>query len=360
MYYVPSPTQPGPPPRDEFVRRVWIVAGAVVLVAALGYVVVGAASVLLLIFAAILLAILLRTTADALARWTGLGPGGALGVILVVLGLAGAGAVYFVGATAEDQFVRLTEELPKAVSRIREYLEGRTWGRQALRWAPSAREAVAGEPGEAASQVATLFSTTFGAAGDAVVLLFMTLYLAASPGMYVDGMVRLVPPAGRPRAREVLAALGGRLKGWMLGQLVAMATVGAISGIGLKLIGVPQFLVLGLFAGLLTGIPYIGPIIGALPGVLVALTQGPSMALWAMLVYAVAETLEGYVITPLVQQKMSELPPVVTLGAIALAGVLFGVVGLIVAAPLAVVVQTLVEELYVKDALGDVGPPEAA
>lgn len=356
--FTPTPAA-APLPRREFTRRVWIVAGVVVLVAALGYVVVGAADVFLLTFGAILLAILLRTAADALARRTGLGPGGALGVILAVLGVAGAAAVYFVGATAEDQFVKLTEELPKAVARAREYLEARPWGRQVLSRAPAAQDAVAGEPAKAASQVATLFSTTFGAVGDAVVLLFMTLYLAASPGMYVDGMVRLVPPPGRPRAREVLAAVGGRLKGWMLGQLVAMATVGVISGIGLKLVGVPQFLVLGLFAGVMTGIPYIGPIIGALPGVLVALTQSPSLVLWALLVYAAAETLEGYVITPLIQQRMSELPPVLTLAAIALAGVLFGVVGLIVAAPLAVAIQTLVEELYVKDALGDYGPADA-
>lgn len=353
------PPAPAPLPRREFTRRAWIVAGIVVLVAALGYAVVGAASVFLLAFAAVLLAILLRTAADALASRTGMGPGWAFGVILAALGLAGAGAVYFVGATADDQFAKLTEELPKAVARVREYLEGRTWGRQVLRWAPSAREAVAGGPGEAASQVATLFSTTFGAAGDAVVLLFMTLYLAASPGMYVDGAVRLVPPASRPRAREVLAAVGGRLKGWMLGQLVAMATVGVISGIGLKLVGVPQYLVLGLVAGVLTGVPYIGPIVGAAVGVLAALTQGPSTALWALLVYTVAESLEGYVVTPLVQQRMCELPPVLTLFAIALAGVLFGVVGLIVAAPLAVLVQALVEELYIKDALGDYGPADA-
>jgi predicted PurR-regulated permease PerM len=340
------------------VSRVWIVAGVVVLVAALGYVVVGAASVFLLAFAAILLAILLRTAADALASWTGMGPKWAFGVLLAALALAGAGAVYFVGATADDQFANLSEELPKAMARVREYLEGRTWGRQVLRWAPSAQDAVAGRPEEAASQMATLFSTTFGVAGDSVVLLFMTLYLAASPGMYIDGMLRLVPLAGRPRAREVVAAVGGRLKGWLLGQLIAMATVGVISGIGLKLVGVPQFFVLGLLVGVLTGVPYIGPIVGASVGVLAALTQGPSTALWALLVYTVAESLEGYVVTPIVQQRMSELPPVLTLAAIALAGVLFGVVGLIVAAPLAVVVQTLVEELYVKDALGDFGPAE--
>lgn len=353
MNHLPPDTPPGPLPRAEFTRRVWIVAGVLVLVAALGYVFVGAASVFLLLFAAILLAILLRTAADGLARWTGMGPRWAFAALLIALGTAAAAAVYFVGSTADEQFAKLTEEIPKAVAQLREYLAGRTWGRQLLRWEPAAQDAVAGRPEEAASHVATLFSTTFGAAGDAIVLLFLTLYLAASPQMYVDGAVRLVPPASRPRAREVLAALGTRLKGWMLGQLVAMATVGVIAVIGLKLVGVPQFLVLGLFAGLMTGIPYVGPIFGAIPGLLAASTQGASAVIWALAVYTAAESLEGYVITPLVQQRMSELPPVITLVSIALAGVLFGVVGLIVAAPLAVALQVLVEELYVKDALGD-------
>lgn len=353
MHQPPFASPSGPLPRDEFTRRVWIVAGVVVLVAALGSVVVGAASVFLLLFAAILLAILLRTAADGLAGWTGMEPSWAFATLLAALVTTAAVAVYFVGSTADEQFAKLTEEIPKAVTGLREYLGGRTWGRQILRWEPAAKDAVAGQPEAAASHVASLFSTTFGAAGDAIVLLFLTLYLAASPQMYVDGAIRLVPLPGRPRAREVLATLGARLKGWMLGQFVAMATVGVFAVIGLKLVGVPQFLVLGLFAGLMTGIPYIGPIFGMIPGLLAASTQGGSTVLWALGVYTAAETLEGYVITPLIQQRMSELPPVLTLVAIALAGVLFGVVGLIVAAPMAVAVQVLVEELYVKDALGD-------
>ncbi|WP_165067861.1 AI-2E family transporter [Paludisphaera rhizosphaerae] len=339
--------------RAEYVQRVLIATVVVAGVAAAAMVFVQAASVFLLAFAAVLLAILLRTAADALGRRTGLGPKWAFAILLVVLALAVAGAVYFVGSTAADQLSKLSEELPKSIDRVREFLRQSTWGREILRWLPAAQDAMTGEPSGAASQVARFFATSFGAAGDAVVLIFVTLYLAGSPRTYVDGLMQLVPPAGRPRAREVLTAVGERLKGWMLGQMVAMATVGVISGIGLKLIGVPQFLVLGLVAGLLTAIPYIGPIVGAVVGVLAALTQGTSTALWAILVFTVAESLEGYVVTPLIQQKLAELPPVLTLLAIALAGVLFGVVGLIVAAPLAVAIKTLVEELYIKDALGD-------
>lgn len=347
------PLAPVPLPRVEFTRRVWIVAGVAVAVAVLGYVVAVASSVLLLGFAAILLAILLRTVADALGRWTGMGPRWAFGVMLVALTIAAAGSVYFVGAVADEQLGKLAEEVPKSVERVREYLGGRTWGRQVLRWLPAAREAVTDRPGAAAAPVASFFTTTFGAIGDVVVVVFLTLYLAATPGMYVDGLVRLVPPRGRPRAREVLETVGERLKGWMLGQLVGIFAVGILAGIGLKLAGVPQYFVLALVVGVTNVIPYLGPIIGAIPGILVALTMGPGVVAGTVAAYAVAQMVEGNIITPLVQHRTSSLPPVVVLSAIALAGVLFGPIGLIVAAPLAVAVQTLVEELYIKDALGD-------
>ena len=128
--------------------------------------------------------------------------------------------------------------------------------------------------GEAASHAARFFSTSFGLLGNLLVLTFLTLYLAASPRTYVDGLLLLVPPARRPRAAQVLAAIGFQLKWWLVGRLVAMASVGLIAGVGLWLIGVPQFLVLALVAALLTAIPFIGPILGAVPGVLVALCRG--------------------------------------------------------------------------------------
>jgi len=348
--------RPAPAPalgRDEFTRRAVIAAGVAVAAVAIVAALTAAASVFLLLFAGALLAILLRTAVDAVARWTGMGPNWAFAAVLITLALGIGGGLYLVGSTVADQLSKLAEELPRSTERIRDYLNDKPWGREVLRLAPTAKDAVAGEPEAAASRVAQFFSTTFGAAGDVVVLLFVTIYLAASPTMYVDGLIRLVPPAKRPRAREVLTAVGERLKGWMLGQLVGMATLTLITGVGLWLIGVPQYLALALSAGLLTAIPYLGPIVAAVLGGLAALTQGPTTALQALGVYAVAESLEGYVITPLVQQRTSELPPVLTLVAIALAGALFGVIGLILAAPLAVALQTAVEMLYIEDALGD-------
>lgn len=340
-------------PRDEFVRRTLVAVGVVALAAALAAAFVLASDVFFLFFASLLLAILLRTAGDALARRTGLGRSWALAAVLLAAAAVVAAGAYFAGSMAVRQVSQLASDLPTSVDQARASLQRTQWGQEVLRHAPSARDALPGGASGAASWVARFFSTTLGVAGNLLVLTFLAIYLAAASEKYLRGAVALVPPARRGRAEEVLRTIGSQLRWWLLGRLVAMAAVGAITGAGLWAAGVPQFLVLGLVAGLLTAVPFVGPILAAVPGLLLALAQGPTTALWAVAVYALAQAVENYVVTPLVQQRAADLPPVVAIGAITLAGALFGVLGLIVASPLAVAVLAAVRMLYVEDVLGD-------
>ena len=338
---------------SEFTRRVLVVVAVAGLAVALWTVFVRASGVFFLFFAAILLAILLRAATDAVSRWTGLGKGWALAVVvLLLLGMLGGG-LYLCGSTLVAQVNALIDDLPKSADQARKYVKSYAWGAQALRWLPKAEDMAANRLGGFASRAAGLFTGTLGVLGNLLVLAFLGLYLALSPTVYVDGAVRLVAPPHRDRARQVLYAIGAHLKWWMGGRLVAIAAVGLVTGIGLWLIGVPQYLILALLAAVLSSIPYIGPIAAAFPGVLLALVQGPSVAGWAVVVYLVAQGIENYLVTPLVQQKTVEMPPVVTILAVVLVGSLAGVLGLIVATPLAVAVQVAVKMLYVEDVLGD-------
>lgn len=339
--------------RAEFARRTLVVAvvaaGAVAAAWAFGR----ASDVFFLFFAAVLLAILLRGTSDALARRTGLSPGWAFGLLVLGLATAAGVAVYALGAVAVAQFGRLADELPRSLDQARSHVRQYPWGAEALRRTASAQALVSGGRGSAASHAAAFFATTFGVAGNLVVLAFLTLYLAATPRTYVEGVVTLVPPARRPRAREVFAALESHLRWWLAGRLASMAAVGAVTGAGLWLVGVPYALALALVAAALSAVPFVGPILGAVPGVLVALSQGPAAAGWAAGVYVLAQAVENYLVTPLVQQNTAGLPPVLAIAAVTLIGALFGVLGLVVAAPLAVAGMVLVKMLYVEDALGD-------
>ena len=199
----------------------------------------------------------------------------------------------------------------------------------------------------------SFFSTTLGILGDLLVLAFLTLYLAADPKTYVRGLLTLVPPRHKDRAAAVVAAVGYHLRWWLVGRLAAMLIVGFVVGVGLRAVGVPQFLALALLAAAVNCVPYLGPIAAAVPGVLLALAQGPATAAGALGVYLAAQSIDNYLVTPLVQQRTVNMPPVLSILAVVLAGALFGVLGLIAAAPLAVVAMVAVKMLYVEDVLGD-------
>jgi predicted PurR-regulated permease PerM len=337
--------------RAEFTRRVLVVVGVAALAVVVGTMFARAYEVFFLFFLAVLLAILLRSASDAVDRRTGIGPAWSLAAVVVALLALTAAGVLAASSMIAGQLDRLTSDLPKSLDQARQYMREQEWGRVLLGHAPTAEQLAPG--GTAAGRLTAFFSTTFGVLGNLVVLTFLTLYLAASPRMYVEGLVRLVPPRRRPRAEQVLNAVGFHLRWWLIGRAAAMVAVGLLTAVGLWLAGVPQFLILGLIAGLLSAVPYVGPIAAAVPGVLMALLEGPTTALWALVVYVLAQAVENYLLTPLIQQNTVELPPVLAIAAIVLFGALFGVIGLIVATPLTVTLFVLVKTLYVEDVLGD-------
>jgi predicted PurR-regulated permease PerM len=202
-----------------------------------------------------------------------------------------------------------------------------------------------------AARVGTAASTTVSAIANVVVVLAGALYLAAQPDLYHRGALRLVPPRRRPSARRGLDALGGALRRWLLMQLAAMAIVGTVTGLALWALGVPSPLALGLIAGLLEFVPIVGPLLAAVPAVLVAFTVGPELALWTGLALLAIQQLEGYVLTPLLARRAVELPPALTLFALVAFVALFGLAGGLLAAPLMVVAFVAVREFYVERAL---------
>lgn len=306
--------------------------------------------VLLGVFAGILIAVLL----DAFASWLQQGlriPRAwslvlAIGTVLMALG----GAVWLTGPHLADQIAELVQRIPNAISTVRSLLMRHDWSRallanipnQLLPLGPSVFWNITG-----------VFSTVLGGVVTVIVALFVGVYVAVEPEVYIDGTLRLLPPVRRERGREVLEALGHALRWWLLGRLATMTMVGILTWWGLSLAGVPVAAALGLIAGLLSFVPFLGPVLAAVPAVLVALVQSPSQMLVVLVVYAAVQSLENYLFTPLIQERVVSVPPAVPITAQVLLGVLFGVLGLILATPLAVVITVLVQMLYIEDVLGD-------
>lgn len=196
------------------------------------------------------------------------------------------------------------------------------------------------------------FSAGFGALASIVIILFIGLMLAATPRVYADGLLALLPEDKVPRGREVLGQLYDTIWWWLVGRLIAMTFIGVLTGIGLWIIGVPLVFVLALLAAVLAFIPNVGPILSAIPAVLIALVQGPRQALWVIALYAGVQAVESYVLDPIIDRKTVYLPPALTILAQLVMALFTGILGVALATPLTAVFVVLVTMLYVQDMLG--------
>jgi len=189
-----------------------------------------------------------------------------------------------------------------------------------------------------------------GALSDIVVVLFLGIFFAASPATYVDGFLSYVPERMRQRAAKSVNEGGVQLRRWLLGQLVSMTAVGILTGAGLLILGVPMAFSLGLLAGLLEFIPFIGPFAGGIAGLLVTLALAPHQLLWTALMYFAVQQIEGEILTPFVNKWAVDLPPALTLSASVAFGLLFGPIGILVGVPLAVLCKAFLEANVSKSA----------
>ncbi len=340
-------------PRSPFVRRMLLTVATVTAVG-LGLIFMWyAVEVLLLVFAGILLATVLRALADLLAGYTPLSSGWALLIVLLALvGGLGVGG-WLLAPPISAQVDELAQALPQSVGQVEQWLEQFPWGRELLNLQPGTNDFLADYGGTVVTRATGFLSTSLGIVVETLVVLFLGIYLAVNPGKYVNGAVRLVPMAKRARAREVFGAVGYTLKWFLLGRLLAMIVVGIITTAGLLLLGVPLALVFGIITTLLTFVPYVGPIVSAILPALVALTVSPTLALWVLLLYLVVQNVEGYLLTPLLLQGTVSVPPALTIIAELLFGLLFGVLGIILATPFIAVAVILVKLVYIEDVLGD-------
>ena len=336
------------PAKDDrqFIGRVLIV----LMLAALFFLAWHLRHLVLMLFGAVVVATVFRALADRIAKLTGFREGIAVASsIALVLGAAVAFAALF-GAHVVGQMDVLADRLPAAWYSLEGRIGDMGFGEQLRRIVDSASQ------GGSFASISQAVLSIGNSIAEALVVLFAGIFLATQPRFYRTGAIKLVPPARRALVAESMDESERALRLWLKGQLIAMVVVGLLTGFGLWLLGVPSALALGLLAGLLEFIPFAGPLIAAVPAVLLALAVGPDLALWVALLYFAVQQFEGYVLTPLVQQYAVDLPGVVLLFSLLGFGALFGTLGVILAAPLSVVTYVLVKRLYVIEALHTATP----
>jgi predicted PurR-regulated permease PerM len=243
--------------------------------------------------------------------------------------------------------------LPEAVQNVKNYIGQYEWGRNAIDSLPSLNEWIARRGGTVISQLTGLASTTVGVVINILIVFIIGLFLASQPDLYARGLKHLVPLAHRVHIGEVLSVIEDALRRWLIGRFGLMLINGALTALGLWVLRVPLAFTLGLLAGLLNFVPNFGPWIAAIPAVLIAFLQGPRQALSVGVLYLVLQSADGYLLTPLVDRRSVELPPVLTITAQVLLGLAFGFIGILLASPLTAVAMILVKMLYVEDLLGE-------
>lgn len=204
---------------------------------------------------------------------------------------------------------------------------------------------------QAVSFVGRMFKSTFGVVVNVILILFVGLFLAASPQVYRDGVVILFPPRRRDRIKGLMQQLSETLWHWLLGRFGSMIITGLGTWLVLSLIGVPMAGTLGVISGLLTFIPNIGSLIAFCLAILIALPEGTTTAALVVPAFIGLQLVESYLVTPLIQERQVSLPPALLLSFQAIMGVLFGLMGAMVASPLLAAGKVIVQELYVKDYL---------
>ena len=332
-------------PERSFNRRVFTAALIVLSTTAVAYLLWRLVDLLLLLFACALTALILMTLTNLIRRKFPMPYAVALTLTVLLIFAILGGAFWFFGSTMTAQFSELATRLPGAWAAVQVQLKQTTLGATILdrahEFAPSSQNIVA--------LVTSALTIGGGILSGLAIVIIGGLYLAAQPGMYGGGLIRLIPERAQARSIDTFKAVAASLRGWLKGQALGMLFVGFGTSIGLAIVGVPAAFAIGLVAGLAEFVPYLGTFVAVIPAVILGFSQGTETGIWTIAVMIGVQQLQGNLVMPLLQNKMVDLPPAITIFGLIAAGILLGPVGVLLATPLTVVLLVLVRKLYLHD-----------
>lgn len=333
------------------------------------------AATLLLIFTGMLLGVGLNALTGALGRRVPLPHPVRLAIVCTALALVLAGVAYLGGATIAEQASLLSKTIKSQITNVRSFLDSHGVDTSFFDLGNAAAEASVDAPasptpsppaashsplpsagalassgGAIVSQTFKLLLGTIHGVGNIFIVLFLGLAFAAQPSVYHDGLLFLAPARHRTRVRLIIDRISETLERWLIAQITVMLAVGAVTWIGLALIGIPGAFILGIQAGLLAFIPTVGAIIAGVIVVLASLASGWIAALSAFLLFMGVHAMESYVLTPILQRQALDIPPATLFAFQILLGVVFGIWGLALALPLVAIAKVVIDHFKTYEA----------
>ncbi|HEV8215374.1 MAG TPA: AI-2E family transporter [Gemmatimonadaceae bacterium] len=346
-------------------------------------------------FLGILIGLAVSSGVDQLTRWR-LPRGLSAGLIVVTFFALLVGFGAWMAPTLHNQGIELRRRLPDAIDRLELWVNSRRNGLigllfsslasenqsdsthaavatpttppaaaiaqqvDSIRVASTLRARLGGQMSRVSHYLFPFLSSTLEVVSGLFIIIFLSVYIAADPGMYRRGIIHLFPHGRRDRVAAVLTAVASVLRRWLITQLIAMVTIGVVSTVVLAILGVKAAFALGLLSGMLEFIPTVGPIVSSLPAIAMGFLDSPEKALSVAAAYIGIQFLENHLLIPLLMKGGIDIPPALTILSQALMAILFGFLGLMCAVPLLAAVITAVKMLYVEDVVGDrqIGPDE--
>ena len=326
-------------------------------------------------FLGVLFGLAVSSGVDRLTRFR-IPRGAAAGLIVLTFigALVGFGAL--VAPTLREQGAELQKKIPESVDRLERWLAQKQGGPLGMviggnsaggaanpgptlpgsepsAESSSLRARLGAQFGSATRYLFPFLHSTIAALAGVLLIIFFAIYIAADPDLYHRGLIAMFPRRHRARTGQIFSAIADSLRKWLVTQLIAMATIGAVTTIVLLVLRVKAAFALGVIAGLLEFVPTVGPILSSVPAIAMGFLDSPEKALYVALAYVGIQFIENHLLIPLLMKGGMDLPPALTILAQALMAMLFGFLGLMCAVPLLAAVMVGVKMLYLERVLGE-------
>ena len=337
-----SPDMEAPNKELTFVEKAWYTIAIFTFFVVVILIIRVAFNVLLMALAGSLIAVYFHGVGDIIQRRTKLSRRSSMILSIVATLFLVVLLIWFMGTKIQGQITALGDSLPQTITTAKLKLQQTPTGQKILSYFSG------NNPDKLFATVQQFFSTSFGVLGDLYIILFLGIFFTASPALYKNGMLKLIPSTSKPLAKTILDRSSQILKGWLKGTIISMVLITLLLPIALYIMHIPAALVLGIITASLVIVPNFGSFAAMIPGVLLALTISTNTAMIVALIYIGIQTLVSNIIAPLIQKKMMSLPPALTIVGQLVMGSVAGVMGIIMAVPLLALVMILVDELYVK------------
>lgn len=308
--------------------------------------------VLAILFASLIFASALDSAVDRLQKLRIPRAISALGIYLVIIGVISLIVVLLIPPITDQvsdiatQFPAYYEKVAGAFGQVQSFSQEHGLESDIQRGLSQLNSKLGSTVGQSVAGAVSAVGSLLGSIATFFLVLIITFYMIVQESAMKKALRQFLPDKYQPFASQLTNKVQGKVGAWLQGQIMLSLVIGVITTILLWLFGIEYALVLGLIAGVLEFVPYLGPIIAAIPAVFLAFFQSPTKALIVLVIYIVVQQLENNLIVPRIMKKAVGLNPIITISVLLIGMKVGGVIGALLAIPVATAISVIIKEFF--------------